>query len=124
MSDVWYYAVDDKAVGPLSLTDLTAIFSRHSNARDTLVWRAGFERWQKAGTVSELAACVINPPPLPPSLPSAIPLPQVLPVSQTLGVGNQESSVAGRQSANSKRSNLAGFLVSAVVMVIVVSGVR
>jgi YidC/Oxa1 family membrane protein insertase len=72
MSDVWYYAVEDKLVGPLSLAELTTILSRVSNAKDVLVWRTGFEQWQRAATVAELAAFVIKPPkppPLPPPLP-------------------------------------------------------
>ena len=79
MSDVWYYAEGQKSVGPLSLADLTAILSRVSNAKDVLVWRDGFEQWQRAATVAELAAFVNRPPkppPLPPSPPS---LPPTLP---------------------------------------------
>jgi hypothetical protein len=52
MSDVWYYAEGEKSVGPLSLADLTAILSRVSNAKDVLVWRDGFEQWQRAATVA------------------------------------------------------------------------
>jgi hypothetical protein len=76
MTDSWYYAAGDKSVGPLSLADLTTILSRASNAKDVLVWRAGFEQWQRAATVAELAAFVIKPPkppPLPPRLPPLTP---------------------------------------------------
>lgn len=76
MSDIWYYALDDKEVGPLPLADLTAILARASNPKDVLVWRAGYEKWQRAATVPELAAFVIKPPP-PPQPTSS--LPPVLP---------------------------------------------
>jgi GYF domain 2 len=77
MSDIWYYALDAKEVGPLTLADLSAILSRASNPKDVLVWRAGFEQWQRAANVPELSAFVIKPPPLPTqpttSLPSVLP---------------------------------------------------
>ncbi len=59
----WYYAVGDKSIGPYSLADLTAILSRASNAKDVFVWQTGFEQWQRAGTVADLAAFVIKSPP-------------------------------------------------------------
>src|SRR5262245_5872259 len=71
MADNWYYAAGDKSVGPLSLADLTTILSRVPNAKDVLVWRPGFEQWERAATVAEFAASVIKPPkppPLPPPL--------------------------------------------------------
>jgi hypothetical protein len=73
MSDIWYYALDDKEVGPLPLADLTAILARTSNPKDMLVWRAGFEKWQRAATVPELAAFIIKPPPPPPQPASSLP---------------------------------------------------
>jgi YidC/Oxa1 family membrane protein insertase len=72
MSDAWYYADGEKPVGPLAFADLTAILSRVSNAEDVLVWRAGFEQWQRAVSVAELAAFVIKPP-KPPHLPPPLP---------------------------------------------------
>jgi GYF domain 2 len=69
MVDVWYYAQNDKSVGPLSLADLTSILSRVSDIKDVLVWRNGFEHWKRAADVPELAAPVLRPPPLPPRPP-------------------------------------------------------
>lgn len=63
----WYYALEGKSVGPLTLKDLTAIFDRVSDARSVLVWREGLEDWKRAEEVSELIGYVIKPPPLPPS---------------------------------------------------------
>jgi hypothetical protein len=64
MNNTWYYSEGDKSVGPLSLADLTAIFSRVSDARDVLVWRNGFSNWIRAEDVPELAAHIVKPPPL------------------------------------------------------------
>jgi YidC/Oxa1 family membrane protein insertase len=91
--DNWYYAAGDKAVGPLSLVDLTAILSRVSDAENVLVWRTGFDQWQRAATVSELAAIVIkslNPPPLPPPLPRLPPDLQADPSMVSANTKNDE----------------------------------
>jgi hypothetical protein len=64
MSDAWYYAEGDTAVGPVTLADLQEQLSLVSNAKDVLVSRAGFTNWRSAGSVSDLAL-----PPKPPPLP-------------------------------------------------------
>lgn len=114
MSDIWYYAVENKEVGPLSLADLTAALSHVSNARDVLVWRAGFEQWQRAASVPELAAIVIKPPPLPqpPPLPPALPRdPLIAPASAV-------------QSPNVSRRSVIGRIAIGVLMAAVIAGVR
>jgi hypothetical protein len=114
MSDIWYYAVEDKEVGPLSLADLTAIFSHVSNARDVLVWRAGFEQWQRAATVPELAAFVIKPPPLrqpPPLLPTLPRDPLIVPARAV-------------QSPNINRRNVIGRIATGVLIAVAIAGVR
>jgi hypothetical protein len=69
MSDAWYYAENDEAVGPLTLVDLKKQLSLVSNANDVLVWRAGFANWQRAESVSDLALLPASkPPPIPPSV--------------------------------------------------------
>lgn len=65
MSDAWYYAEGDKAVGPITLADLIAILSRVSTAQSVPVWRDGLPNWVEAKDVPELAPHVIKPPPLP-----------------------------------------------------------
>ena len=77
MAHVWYYAQNDKPVGPLSLADLTSILSRLSDAKDVLVWQNGFEHWKRAADVPELAALVLRPPPLPPRPPPLDSAPQL-----------------------------------------------
>jgi hypothetical protein len=69
MSDAWYYADGDKAVGPITLVDLKKRLVFVSNAKDVLVWRAGFANWQSAGSVFDLARLPTRrPPPIPQSL--------------------------------------------------------
>jgi GYF domain 2 len=69
MSDAWYYAEGDKAVGPVTQADLQEQLSLVSNAKDVLVWRAGFANWQSADSVSDLALPLVpKPPPIPRSM--------------------------------------------------------
>ena len=111
MSDIWYYAVEDKAVGPISLADLTLILSRASNAKNALVWRAGFEQWQRASTVPELAAFAIKPPPLP----APSPLPPALPRDHlTAPAGAVQPSGASRSRT----------WIAVIVIATAVAGVR
>jgi fumarate reductase subunit D len=65
MSDAWYYAEGDKAVGPVSLADLEKRLFLVSNAKEVLVWRDGLANWVKAKNLPELTQHVIKPPPLP-----------------------------------------------------------
>jgi hypothetical protein len=64
VSDVWYYAKDQEAVGPLSLTEIGAILSRVPIANRPLVWRNGLPGWVRAEDVKELAPYLVSPPPL------------------------------------------------------------
>jgi Protein of unknown function (DUF2569)/GYF domain 2 len=61
----WHYAQGEKTFGPVDLKELQVILSRISDPRNLLVWRAGFEGWQRAGNVPELAQPIDKPPPLP-----------------------------------------------------------
>jgi uncharacterized membrane protein YhaH (DUF805 family) len=63
VSDTWYYADQNKQVGPLDIQQLKATLLRLSNARDVLVWRPGFTDWRKAGDVPELSVDASAPPP-------------------------------------------------------------
>lgn len=62
MSDAWYYAEGDKSVGPVTLKALKVILSRLTDARDVLIWHAGFAGWQKAATIRELSETFTQPP--------------------------------------------------------------
>ena len=60
MSEGWYYTEGAKSVGPLTLSELKKIFSNVSETTNTLVWRAGFEQWQIAATVTEVSASALG----------------------------------------------------------------
>jgi hypothetical protein len=99
MSDIWYYAEGNQSVGPKSLSDMTAILSHASNARNILVWRDGFASWVRAENVPELAPHVIKPPPLPaspPPLSKAITVPSAQPVFGELRANDQRSAANKR----------------------------
>jgi hypothetical protein len=64
MSDAWYYAEGDKSVGPVTLETLKGILSRLTDARNVLIWHAGFAGWQKAATIRELSETFTQPPPI------------------------------------------------------------
>jgi hypothetical protein len=66
MSDGWYYADDGAPKGPMSLDDLGRVLSVMHDPSSAMVWRAGFQGWQKAADVAEIAARIFKPPPLPP----------------------------------------------------------
>jgi hypothetical protein len=61
----WHYTQGEKTFGPMDLKELQVILSRLSDPRNLLVWRVGFEGWQRAGNVAELAQFIDKPPPLP-----------------------------------------------------------
>jgi GYF domain 2 len=65
MPVVWYYAQSERAVGPLELQVLQTELAKTANWRDVLVWRKGFDGWQKAGTVDEIVERLVEPQPIP-----------------------------------------------------------
>jgi uncharacterized membrane protein YhaH (DUF805 family) len=81
MTDVWYYALNEKPVGPLSKTQLIDALSRTSRADNALVWRSDFLDWRKASELSELLPYIAKPPPLPRTPP---PLPTDLTASRMM----------------------------------------
>jgi YidC/Oxa1 family membrane protein insertase len=127
MSNVWYYALQGKSVGPLSLADLTAILSNVSTAKDVLVWRDGFEQWQRADTVPELANFVTKlpqPPPLPPPLPLVPPDFQREPLRVQAAVQDHEDRPQYRKiradrvgPSGSHRNIIAAIALSAIVLI-------
>ena len=84
MSDTWYYADQNKQVGPLDIQQLKASLARIANAKDVLVWHPGFTDWKRAGDVPELSTDM-SAPPLPfaerpaPFAPAGAELPAVQP---------------------------------------------
>jgi membrane protease subunit (stomatin/prohibitin family) len=63
---VWHVADDGKTTGPFSRASMGRMVTDGSLGRDTLVWTAGQDGWQKAGDIADLATLfTILPPPLP-----------------------------------------------------------
>jgi hypothetical protein len=62
--NVWYYAEGEMARGPMTLEELTSALSLMSQSNRVFVWRPGFESWQPAEDVKEVAASLFKPPPL------------------------------------------------------------
>ena len=63
MAHEWFYAEDERSVGPLSLDALTDALRRMAEPGKTLVWHAGLEDWRPARDVSELAGRIDQGPP-------------------------------------------------------------
>jgi Protein of unknown function (DUF2569)/GYF domain 2 len=62
MSNVWYYAEGETSRGPMTLEELASVLSLVSQPNTVLVWRPGFESWQRAEDVKEVAASLFKPP--------------------------------------------------------------
>lgn len=58
MSEEWYYAEGEAARGPMTLAELASILGRFPDPYRVPVWRPGFERWQWAEDVSDVAAAL------------------------------------------------------------------
>lgn len=61
----WHYAEGENTFGPVDLKEIQVVFSKISDPRNLLVWKAGFKDWERAGNVPELAGLIYKPPPLP-----------------------------------------------------------
>src|SRR6516225_4005582 len=56
MEGFWYYAVEDKPVGPLTFAQLTLSLSGMPDPRRALLWHASFDGWREAPNVPEILA--------------------------------------------------------------------
>jgi Protein of unknown function (DUF2569)/GYF domain 2 len=65
LSEQWYYAEEEKPVGPFSLADLIDALKRLANGERILVWSASLGSWKKAEDVPEIVAHIKKPPPVP-----------------------------------------------------------
>ncbi|MBZ4021574.1 antifreeze protein [Rhodobacter sp. TJ_12] len=63
---VWHLAVNGQTQGPYGRGHLGRMVHEGSFSRETLVWTAGQDGWQKAGLVAELAQLFTIAPPPPP----------------------------------------------------------
>jgi GYF domain 2/Protein of unknown function (DUF2569) len=100
MSELWYYAEGDEPRGPLSFAELVRILSRMPDPRKVLVWRNGFEEWEAAETVRELAEQLFRPPPLRPNAPA---------IHSAEGPRTREPAVTAQKAAAVKSVKLAGI---------------
>jgi hypothetical protein len=67
MEGFWYYAIENKPVGPLTFAQLTVALSGLSEPRSVLLWNASFDSWREARDVPEILAIMpdlTHPPPL------------------------------------------------------------
>jgi hypothetical protein len=53
MEGIWYYAKENKQMGPLTFAELRSTLSRLPQANNVLVWHAGFDNWRQAQDVPE-----------------------------------------------------------------------
>jgi predicted RNA-binding protein with TRAM domain len=63
MVDEWYYAHGSEAVGPFALHDLKAGLAKLPDWQNVRVWRDGFDGWQRAGDLEEVAKQASTPRP-------------------------------------------------------------
>lgn len=117
MEERWFYVLENKSIGPLSLANLGTILAHVSDARGVLVWHDGCGGWKKAEEVPELAKYVIKPPPLPTfTQPAASTLPPPLP--------NERPAHVAQKPGLSRPKRLAIFLASMFIMVAAAVGAR
>ena len=72
---LWWYERSGQRGGPVTEVELLALIGQGDLSATNLVWRDGFSEWTRLGDLPSLAAQLpIEPPPLPPTLPTgAIP---------------------------------------------------
>lgn len=56
----WFYAEDERSVGPISFDALASALLRMPEPGKTLVWRSGFEAWRPAIDIPELAGRLVR----------------------------------------------------------------
>ena len=65
---LWHVARGGESVGPVPTSQLLRWASEGELSRDTLVWTAGQDGWQRAEDVQELAQLFTVMPPPPPGV--------------------------------------------------------
>lgn len=64
MTDLWYYAEDEKASGPLHIDELVPLLVRIADPQRIMIWRYGFDDWRPLEDVREVAQHIFQPPPI------------------------------------------------------------
>ena len=64
-SNIYYVAIDGKAVGPLNDSELMQLIAQKKVSKDTLAWMPGMSSWKTIENVPEVLKVVaLTPPPL------------------------------------------------------------
>jgi hypothetical protein len=110
MSNVWYYASGGTPQGPLNLADLLSIISRAGRPSDVLIWSPGFEGWERAADVREIAERLFNPPPVDDPKPASNALPPApIPVQESQSHSLEDVKWVG--TTDPKLKGIAGWLI-------------
>jgi hypothetical protein len=64
MKDGWFYAEEEKPVGPVTNDALVTVLRKKSDPSKVRVWRVGFSGWVEAKDIPEIADELFHPPPL------------------------------------------------------------
>ncbi len=67
MATQYFYAANDKQVGPVTFEQLKALFAGRTVNKDTLIWKQGMHNWKPLKEIEELKAFLggSTPPPIP-----------------------------------------------------------
>lgn len=66
-SETYHVAVNGQATGPFDINMLKQMVTSGQLTVDSLVWKNGMEKWEKAGSISELENIFSVIPPIPPT---------------------------------------------------------
>ena len=62
---VYYAAIDEKAAGPFTVTELSRLIADKKINKNTLIWQPGMPEWKRAEEIPEVLKIVaLTPPPL------------------------------------------------------------
>ena len=64
-SDLYYIAMEGKAIGPYSTEKLKELAVEGKLNKDSLIWKNGMQNWQKADSIDELKSVLFEIPPIP-----------------------------------------------------------
>lgn len=65
VQQIYYVAIDGKAVGPLNDSELSQLIAQHKVNKDTLAWVPGMTAWQPIEQVPAILKVIaLTPPPL------------------------------------------------------------
>lgn len=65
MSREWYYAIDNRQLGPVSASDITSMLKRGQLNSQHRVWTRGMKAWGSIGSVAEFAVVAAESRPKP-----------------------------------------------------------